>query len=76
MSRKGNCYDNATVESFFHTMKTEWLYRQSLKSKERIKLEIFDYIETFYNTTRLHSALNYISSNEMKVMLDNSVVYA
>lgn len=76
MSRKGNCYDNAIVESFFHSMKTEWLYRQGLKNINRIKLEVFDYIEIFYNTTRLHSSLNYMSPKEVKENFDKSKLVA
>ena len=76
MSRKGNCYDNATVESFFNTLKTEWLYRQELKNKEKIKLEVFSYIETFYNTRRLHSSLNYCSPLQVKENFDKSMLVA
>lgn len=61
MSRKGNCWDNAPMESFFKTLKVECIYRESLKTQEQAKLVIFDYIETFYNRQRKHSALNYLS---------------
>ena len=66
MSRKANCYDNATVESFFHTLKTEWLYRERPNDKKTTKLNIFKYIEAFYNSRRLHSSLNYCTPREMK----------
>ena len=61
MSRKGNCWDNAPTESFFHTLKVECIYQQSLTTREGAKQIIFDYIEVFYNRQRLHSTLNYQS---------------
>lgn len=70
MSRKGNCYDNATIESFFHTLKTEWLYWQKISTKEITKIRIFDYIETFYNNKRIHSSLDYYSPVEFKENFD------
>lgn len=66
MSRKGNCYDNSIVESFFHTLKTESIYREKLESLEMTKLKIFDYIELFYNKKRIHSALDYLSPVDFK----------
>jgi len=66
MSRRGNCYDNAFVESFFHTLKTEWLNKFKNTTKEKTELKIFDYIETFYNKNRFHSALNYYSPMEFR----------
>jgi len=61
MSGKGNCYDNAVAESFFHTVKTEHVFLHSYKTREEAKLKLFDYIELFYNRNRLHSALGYQS---------------
>jgi putative transposase len=61
MSAKGNCYDNAAMESFWSTLKTEWLHRQRFQDQHQAQLAIFDYIETFYNPKRLHSALGYLS---------------
>lgn len=61
MSRKGNCYDNAVSESFFHTLKTELIFWRKYQSREDAKKDIFDYIETFYNQERRHSTLGYIS---------------
>ena len=61
MSRKGNCYDNALAESFFATLKTECFAATVPASKAQARLLIFDYIETFYNPKRLHSALGYQS---------------
>ena len=57
MSRKANPYDNAIMESFFATLKTECFQNQIPKSRREAKLILFDYIETFYNRSRLHSAL-------------------
>jgi len=61
MSRKGNCWDNAVVESFFKTLKVECLYRQRIQAREQARLMIFEYIEVFYNRQRLHSTLDYQS---------------
>jgi putative transposase len=61
MSRPGNCLDNAVVESFFHSIKTEWLYHHRFRTRAHARLYIFDYIEGFYNRTRLHSTLGYRS---------------
>jgi transposase InsO family protein len=64
MSRKGNCWDNAVAESFFKTLKTESIYGNKLISKEQMKLQIFEYIEIWYNQKRRHSALNYRTIKE------------
>jgi transposase InsO family protein len=61
MSRKGNCYDNALAESFFATLKTECLGNQIPATQQQARVMVFDYIETFYNPRRLHSALGYKS---------------
>ena len=61
MSRKGNCWDNAPMESFFHTLKTEWVYRFKYKTRQEAKASLFDYIEMFYNRQRRHSALQYMN---------------
>jgi putative transposase len=61
MSRRGNCYDNATVESFWATLKTECFNNQIPASRAAAKSMIFDYIETFYNPVRRHSALGFLS---------------
>lgn len=53
MSRKGNCYDNAVAESFFHTLKSEHISFEKLKTRREAKLSIFEYIEIFYNRKRL-----------------------
>jgi len=61
MSRKGNGYDNATMESFWSTLKWELIYRQAFATHHQARSAIFDYIECFYNPKRLHSALNFLS---------------
>lgn len=61
MSRKANCYDNASMESFWSTLKLELVFRRDFASRDQARSEIFDYIEAFYNRTRSHSALNYLS---------------
>lgn len=61
MSGKGNCYDNAHAESFFHTMKVEEVYGNVYRSRHEAKLSIFEYIEVFYNRFRKHSQLGYQS---------------
>ncbi len=66
MSRKGNCWDNAVVESFFGTLKTESIHRQSFPCRRQARDEIADYIEFFYNPRRRHSSLGYISPNEFE----------
>jgi len=64
MSRKGNCWDNAVAESFFHTLKTELVYQNNFKTREEAKDAIFEYIEVFYNRIRAHSTNNYLSPVE------------
>lgn len=61
MSRKGNCYDNAMMESFFHSLKTEQVHWDKYKTFEEGKEKLFEYIEIFYNRVRLHSSLGYKS---------------
>jgi len=61
MSRKGNCYDNAAMESFWSTLKLELVYRRDFQTRAQARSEIFNYIEVFYNRQRSHSALNYLS---------------
>lgn len=61
MSRRANCYDNATIESFWSTLKLELVYRSTFSTRAQARTQIFDYIETFYNRQRAHSALGYLS---------------
>jgi putative transposase len=64
MSRKGDCWDNAVAESFFKTLKTEWVYRTKYATKKQATVSLFEFIETWYNTQRSHSSLNYLSPEE------------
>ncbi len=66
LSRKGDCYDNAVVESFFKTLKTELNPEEYFKNQKEAKIKLFDYIEVFYNRQRLHSALGYLSPQEFE----------
>ena len=59
MSRKGNCYDNATMEAFWSTLKLELIYRYQFRDAAQVRHALFDYVETFYNRKRLHSSLGY-----------------
>ena len=61
MSRKGNCWDNACMESFFGTLKTELVYHEKYKTRSQAKSSIFDYVESFYNRIRLQERLGYNS---------------
>jgi putative transposase len=67
MSRKANCYDNAPMESFFHTLKTELVHHSQYATRQEATRDIFAYIEGFYNRTRRHSAIGYISPIEMEL---------
>lgn len=67
MSRKGDCYDNAPMESFFHTLKTELVHHRHYATRAEATHDIFAYIEGFYNRTRRHSAIGYISPIEMEL---------
>jgi putative transposase len=67
MSRKGDCYDNAPMESFFHTLKTELVHHRRYATRDEATRDIFAYIEGFYNQTRRHSAIGYISPVEMEL---------
>ena len=66
MSRRGNCWDNAVAESFFATIKTELVHRQPWATRVELRAALFDYIETFYNRDRLHSALGYRTPAEVE----------
>ena len=64
MSRRGNCYDNAFAESFFHTLKVELVHRRQFKTRAEAMAAIFEYIEVWYNRQRIHSSLGYQSPME------------
>jgi putative transposase len=61
MSRRGNCWDNAAMESFFSTLKTERTNRSQYSTRDAARADVFDYIERFYNPLRRHSTLDYLS---------------
>jgi putative transposase len=69
MSRSGNCYDNAYVESFFGTLKTELVHGERYRSRLEARLSIFEYVEVFYNRQRSHSALGYRSPEQYEKLL-------
>ena len=68
MSRRGNCYDNAKSESFFSTLKMECVYRTSYCTRAQARSEIFEWMESFYNLKRRHSALGYRSPIDFELM--------
>ncbi len=70
MSRSGNCYDNAYMESFFGTLKTELVHGERYRSRLEARLSIFEYVEVFYNRQRIHSALGYRSPEEYEKLLN------
>ena len=61
MSRKGNCWDNAPMESFFATLKKELIHHERYETRQAVRRSLFEYIEIFYNRVRKHSALGYQS---------------
>ena len=68
MSRKGNCYDNACIESFHSIIKKELIFHEKYRTREQAKRSIFNYIMTFYNYKRIHSAINYMSPLQYEKM--------
>jgi transposase InsO family protein len=70
MSRKGNCYDNAVMESFWGTLKTELVYHEKYATREQARRSIFEYIEVFYNRVRRHSSLGYLSPEAFEAELN------
>ena len=69
MSRKGNCWDNAPMESFFHSLKVEWLHDQTFRTRAEARQAIFTFIEVWYNRQRLHSTLGYRSPEQYERMI-------
>tara|TARA_B100001094_G_scaffold333467_1_gene413011 strand:+ start:17639 stop:18055 length:417 start_codon:yes stop_codon:yes gene_type:complete len=67
MSRKGNCWDNAVAESFFHSLKVEVLHGEKMMSREATRQTVFEYIEVDYNQKRRHSSLGYLSPMEYEM---------
>jgi|UPI000694D071 transposase InsO family protein len=72
MSRRANCWDNAVAESFFKSLKVEWLYGKRFANRIQAQLAVFEYIETWYNTRRRHSALGYMPPVEFEKYLSNN----
>lgn len=70
MSNKGDCWDNAVMESFWSTLKTELVYQERYATREDAKASIFEYIEVFYNRKRLHSSLGYVSPETFEASLN------
>lgn len=68
MSRKGNCYDNACIESFHSVLKKELIYLNQYKTREEAKKSIFEYIEVFYNNQRIHSSIGYNTPSDFERM--------
>ena len=66
MSRSGNVWDNAAMESFFSSLKTERIGRKVYRSRDAARADVFDYIERFYNTIRRHSTIGYVSPVEFE----------
>ena len=67
MSRSGNVWDNAAMESFFSSLKTERTARKVYRSRDEAKADVFDYIEHFYDTKRRHSTIDYVSPMEFEM---------
>ena len=68
MSRKGDCWDNAPMESWFHSLKTELVNQGDYQTRQQAKTEIFEYIEAFYNRSRKHSALGYMNPAQYEMV--------
>jgi transposase InsO family protein len=64
MSRKGNCYDNALMESFFHTLKVELVHQRRWATRDEARRDLFAYVEGYYNRQRIHSALGYLTPEQ------------
>jgi len=76
MSRKGNCWDNAVAESFFKSLKVEWVYKHNYGLRSEAELSIFQWIETWYNRRRIHSTLGYKTIEEFENEMFNQNVAA
>ena len=70
MSGRGDCWDNAVMESFWGTLKTELVNHENYETREQARASIFEYIEVFYNRQRLHSALGYVSPEQFERSLN------
>jgi putative transposase len=72
MSRKGNCYDNAPMESFWGKLKTEWLNGRKFKTRAEAMKAVFDYIELFYNCRRIHSGNGYLPPADYEILSNSA----
>jgi putative transposase len=70
MSRRGNCLDNAPMESFFASLKTERVHEAPFRTRAEARAAVFEYIEVFYNRQRLHSALGYRTPAEARASME------
>jgi transposase InsO family protein len=68
MGKKGNCYDNAAMESFFHSLKTEWVKFNWYETRMQAMVSIFEYVEIFYNRQRRHSSIGYKTPDEFELL--------
>lgn len=75
MSRKGNCWDNAVAESFFHTIKAELIQHKNFKDKNGALSALFEYIEVYYNKNRKHSTLNYRTPAQVECSIKAEVCF-
>jgi putative transposase len=76
MSRKGDCLDNAPMESFFASLKKEQIHQARFRTREEARAAVFDYIEIFYNRQRLHSALGYRTPAEARAGMQGITMLA
>src|SRR6188472_223770 len=76
MSRRGNCLDNAPMESFFASLKTEHVHQVRFRTREEAKAAVFEYIEIFYNRLRLHSAIGYRTPAEARASMEGITMRA
>ncbi len=76
MSRKGNCWDNAVMESFFGSLKTEWTFDKSYNTRSEAMQDVFKYVEVFYNRKRRHASLGYVSPAAYEELYESTVTQA
>ncbi|OEU65373.1 MAG: hypothetical protein BA863_12165 [Desulfovibrio sp. S3730MH75] len=76
MSRRGNCWDNAVAESFFHTLKTQMIYHRKFSNKQEAEIALFQYIEAYYNRRRRHSCNDWKSPAEFEINCQDNIVVA
>ena len=71
MSKKGDCFDNAAMESWFHSLKVEAIHQQRFYTRQEARSTVFEYIEMYYNTTRFHSFLDYVSPKNFELAFNS-----